>query len=80
VITMMLRPCASANLKWRLLAPGFALSVTADRLAVWESADSVIQPFSAASIEVRASGVLSPGNITAWHYGGFAPLMKRGVD
>lgn len=80
MIVMVRCPRTSANLKRRLLAPGFALSVTADRMAVWKSAGSVVQPFFAARTEVRALGILSPGNITAWHYGGFAPLMRRGVD
>jgi hypothetical protein len=63
-------PSESANLKWRLLAAGFALSATADRLVIWENAGSVVQLFSVARTEVRALGTLSPGNIAAWHYGG----------
>lgn len=80
MITMMGCPCASANLKWRLLAAGFALSVTIDRMTTWENAGSIVQLFSAPRIEVRALGTLSPGNITTWHHDGFAPLMRWGVD
>ena len=70
MITMMRHLCAPANPKRRLLAAGFALSVTVDRLAVSENTGSFVPPFPAARTEVRALGTLSPGNITAWRPGG----------
>ncbi len=60
---------ASANPKWRPGATGFALSVTADKLALYGKAGGAMQFLCALKPFVRATASLTPGKIIAWRDG-----------